>query len=183
MDAQDALTTLQQYKDELEGILSRFQRTQSGLHSAEGDDARVHQIAIELRDFFNDLLGNNQYGPLVMGEYVQGISNFSGGSSYASVERIKGIVSSVITRVERNPELINKKPEQALTPGPSHKPLELPQKVTLRWLIDHAPLRLWVSLAGIVLTIAAVAFSLGITAVTKLSIVQEWTGVKIEVRQ
>lgn len=42
--------TLERYKEELEGFLSRFKKTRDSIHIDRQDDARFREIALELRD-------------------------------------------------------------------------------------------------------------------------------------
>ncbi|MHB8166844.1 MAG: hypothetical protein ACYDDT_08750, partial [Sulfuricella sp.] len=45
--------------EELHSIQSRFRRTRDSIHIADGDEGRLQQMVIELRDLFDDLLGKN----------------------------------------------------------------------------------------------------------------------------
>jgi hypothetical protein len=66
----------------------------------------MREIATELVDFINDHIPNSaHHASMVASYYNQGISNWLGSSSYASVEEIRGVVKSLKTRIERNPSL------------------------------------------------------------------------------
>ena len=56
------------------------------------------------------------------------------------------------------------------------KPLATPEKVTLRWLFNHVPFRIWAMLIGFLIA----AFTFGALATAKLSFVQEWFDIKVE---
>lgn len=171
MTSDRALERLEAYKQELEAIHSRFRRTRDGIHIGDGDDGRLHQMVLELRDLFSDLLGQNTYSSMVVSAYNEGISNFLSSPSFNSVERIKGVVSAAMTRIRENPSLLVM-PDKKEVSTPIEQ-LKLPERVTLRWLYEHVPYSLWASLVGLLLA----AFALGITAAIKLSLVQQWFGV------
>lgn len=108
MDSRDTLSTLANYKDELSGILSRFSHDRDSIHIDHNDDPRFRQIVIELRDFLNDTLGTkNSYSSMIVQFFNEGIGNFVGSPSFKSVENIIGVVSSIITRITRNPEILS----------------------------------------------------------------------------
>lgn len=106
MDKEEAIISLKKYEDELGDILRRFKRTSNSTHIDQNDDPRFRQLVIELRDFLDDILGTNSYSTMIVNYFYDGISNFYGSPSYNSVERIRGVVSSVITRIERNPKIL-----------------------------------------------------------------------------
>ena len=62
-------------------------------------------MVIEIQDLLYDYLGKNQYGPLLIQAYSDGIDNFYNTPSYNCIGDIISVVSSVITRLERNPNL------------------------------------------------------------------------------
>jgi hypothetical protein len=174
MTSDRALERLEAYKQELEAIQSRFRHTRDGVHIGDGDDGRLHQIVLELRDLFNDLLGKNTYSSMVVAAYSEGISNFFNSPSFNSAERIKGVVSAAITRIRENPSVLATPDEQRVPlPIEPPPPLKLPERVTLRWLYEHVPYSLWAWFSGLLLA----AFALGITSAIKLSVVQQWFGI------
>ena len=176
METQEALDILRQYENELEGILGRFSRTRDGIHIARQDSSRFEQMVVELRDFYDDALGKNSYSSMTVSAFNEGVSNFTGSPSFNSVQRVKGIVSSVITRLERVPDLLTKADVQSASATATQEPLAIPERVTLRWLFNHVPYSYWVAFIGLLFA----AFSLGVAATAKLSIVQEWVGIKVE---
>lgn len=106
MDREQVLQTLDEYAEELGGILDRFTKTSDGLHIASKDGYRTREISTELADFINDHIQNSvHHASMIADYYNQGISNWLGSSSYASVEEIRGVVKSLKTRIERNPSL------------------------------------------------------------------------------
>lgn len=104
MTQEQIIDLLGKYKKELEDILSRFTKTRDGIHIESDDDARFREIIVELRDLFIDEFVNSRSytGPLI-DYFNDSIANFVGSPSYKGVENVKGLVSAVLTRVERNP--------------------------------------------------------------------------------
>jgi hypothetical protein len=176
MDVEAALDFLRKYESELDGILSRFSRTRDGIHIAHDDSPRFEQMVVEIRDFYDDVLGANSYSSMTVSAFNEGVSNFTGSPSFNSVQRVKGIASSVITRLERNPELLNESNTRSALATVTQEPLKVPENVTLNWLFNHVPYSYWA--AFIVLLFGA--FALGVTATAKLTIVQEWAGIIVE---
>ena len=172
MNSDDFLQRVESYIGELKGILSRFVKGQNSLLVAHGDEPRVQQIALELRDLFHDALGSNDYSKMVIDAYNHGVANFYDSPSYSSIEKLISIASAGKTRIENNPGLLAQsqtKPETTPTPAP----LSAPEKVTLKWLFAHVPYTLWLWLGGLALG----SFALGAAAVYKLQFVQQWLGV------
>ena len=102
------LQILDRYVEELNRILGRFTKTSDGLHIASKDGYRMREISTELVDFINDHIPDSaHHASMVADYYNQGINNWSGSSSYASVERIRGVVTSTITRINRNPKMFS----------------------------------------------------------------------------
>lgn len=176
MTLQDILDRLRRYEEELRDMLERFTRTKNGVDIGAGDSSRFEQIVVELRDLYDDSLGRNSYSSMTVNAFNEGIDNFTRSPSYRSVERVKGIVSSVVTRLERNPDLLVSKDQHLHSATTTQVPLEVPEKVTLRWLFNHVPYTYWLGLTGMLIF----SFSLGVAATAKLSIVQEWIGVNVE---
>jgi hypothetical protein len=109
MQADEMIATLDRYKSELEGILSRFRRTQDGIHIDQGDDARFRQLVLELRDLFEDAFVDGQrHSTALLNCYNDSISNFIGSPSYRGVESVTGVVISCLARVRRNPLALKK---------------------------------------------------------------------------
>ena len=175
MTLERALERLAAYESELAAIQSRFRRSRDSIHIGEGDDGRLHRMVLELRDLFQDLLGQNSYSSMVVSEYNQGVSNFFNSPSFNSVEKIKGIVSAAITRIRENPPIL-RTPEQSEMPSSVEpSPLIAPERVTLRWLYEHVPYSFWIWFGGLLIA----AFALGITAAIKLSLIQQWFGIQV----
>lgn len=108
MQATEILVALEQYKVELTAILGRFTRTRERISIDSQDNYRLRTITTELVDLLRDHVpGSAQHIRLVANSYNEGVSNFYNSSSYASVEEIRGVVSAVITRIERNPTLFS----------------------------------------------------------------------------
>jgi hypothetical protein len=106
MNKDQIISTLAQYKEKLSAILDRFSKTRDRIHIDIQDGYRFREIVIELVDFINDHIPNSKHhSTMIANYYNEGISNWLGSSSYASVEQVKGVVNAVITRIERNPSL------------------------------------------------------------------------------
>lgn len=106
MEIEQVISTLAEYYDELGGILSRFTKTRDALHIESQDGYRMREIAAELVDFINDHVPNSKHhASAVINYYNEGVSNYLGSSSYASVEEVRGVVNSIKVRLERNPSL------------------------------------------------------------------------------
>lgn len=104
MQLDEVVRTLEGYKNELEGILSRFKKTRNGLSIDRDDDSRFVQIVMEMRDLFSDeLIDGHRQANHVLLEYREGLSNYFGSQSYRSVENIKSLVASTLVRIQRNP--------------------------------------------------------------------------------
>ncbi len=141
------------YESDLIAILSRF--SVKGKYVAEGDESRLITIVSELDDLFTDCLGKNKYSSSIVNAFNSGTKNYYGSPSYNCVETIIPFVSSAITRIERNPEILNKKENKER----KIKPLEYPEKMTLNWIKEHIP----VSYMWSFVLLLFFVFSLGVT--------------------
>jgi hypothetical protein len=171
MDHESAIEMLEEYEKEIDGIISRFRKTRSGIHIADLDGQRFEQITIELRDFYSDVFGRNTYSGMTVEAFNEGVSNFLGSPSLHSVQRVKGIVSSVIARIKRNPKIINQPEPEEID---HREPLTLPEKVTLHWLFHNVPYRFWVWLTSLLIA----SFLSGVAVTAKISWIQELVGMK-----
>jgi hypothetical protein len=103
MQQEEMVAILQRYKRELEGILSRFKKDRDGIHIDTNDDARFRQIALELRDLFDDdFVDSRRHSEPLIAYFNDSISNFTGSPSYRGVENVTGVVVSALARVQRN---------------------------------------------------------------------------------
>lgn len=104
MQRDEVIALLECYKAELEDILGRFTKTSDGIHIDRKDDARFRELALELRDLFDDAFvdGKRHSQPLIS-HFNDSISNYVGSPSYRGVENVKGVVASALARVQRNP--------------------------------------------------------------------------------
>ena len=154
MKADEVKETLLDYQKELEGILSRFKKTRDGIYIGNSDDSYLRKIVIELKDFLDDVFGKqNSYSVNIIHYYNNGQANFYNMPCYRSVEQIRDVVSAVITRISRKPELLMEKGKKQ-----NRADLKEPAKVTLSWLFHHVPIRLWLWLVGLLIT----AFIIGV---------------------
>lgn len=117
----DANRHLRDYENELGEILGRFRRSQDRCVIHPDDDPRFRRLVIELRDLLNDVLGQNNYSVIIANHFAEGISNFTGSPSYKSVENILGVVKSVITRIDRNPDILKASAHSADEAAPSRR--------------------------------------------------------------
>src|ERR1700730_17282722 len=112
------IATLERYKTELDGILSRFSKTRDGLYMYQKDDARFRELALELRDLFDDTFvdGRRHSNPLLV-YFNESVSNYIGCPSYGGVENVKSVVTSALARVRRNPLSLKKAALEAKARG------------------------------------------------------------------
>jgi hypothetical protein len=169
-----AVQRLREYEAEVQNIASRFTRSRDSLHIVNDDDARLHQIVIELRDLFDDLLGTNSYSSMIVKAYNEGRNNFLQTPSLNSVRQVKSIVAAATTRIEENPDVVQKSeqsnpPQQVAT----QSALLLPERVTLHWLYNNVPYQLWLILGSLLVA----SFALGTASALKLPLIQQWLGV------
>lgn len=109
MKDDEAKQILLNYQKELEGILGRFTENRDGIYIGDSDGSYLHRIVIELNDFFDDVFGKqNSYSANIVNYYNNG-KGWLNMPSYASVEQIRDVVSAVITRISRKPELLMEK--------------------------------------------------------------------------
>jgi hypothetical protein len=99
MQQDEMIATLARYKGELEGILSRFQKTPHGTHIDPKDDARFRTLALELRDLFDDeFVDGRRHSNPVAAFYYDSITNYIGSASYHGVESVKSVVDAALAR-------------------------------------------------------------------------------------
>src|ERR1700722_12702472 len=92
MQQNEMIATLQRYKAELDGILLRFKKDRDGIHIQQNDDARFREIALELRDLFDDaFVDGHRHSQPLLGYFNDSISNYVGSPSYRGVENVKGL--------------------------------------------------------------------------------------------
>lgn len=144
--ATELVNRLESYAAELDGILKRFTRSQDSNDILQDDDPRFRELVIEVRDLFKDHLPNEDYAPAVVTAFNEGISNFIGTPSFKSVETIRGIVKAALVRVKSNPAVLHglDRAGQSM----EAKPLKLPDKVAVAWLIQHVHYTFWLSAGG-----------------------------------
>ncbi|KAF0123007.1 MAG: hypothetical protein FD148_2846 [Methylocystaceae bacterium] len=103
MNSDEALKALGEYQTELDGILSRFVKTREGIHIQHQDDVRFAELALELRDLFDEEFvdGHKHSKPLVAA-YNEAVSNYIGSASYHGVQSVRGVVVAAVARLRRN---------------------------------------------------------------------------------
>lgn len=106
MNVKEILDTLKNYERELEGIIGRFSKSTHGVLIDSDDGYRLREIVAELGDLISDHIPDSgHYSNNIGNSYVEGISNFSGSPSYASVQEIVAVVRALTVRIDRNPSL------------------------------------------------------------------------------
>lgn len=134
MKASEVLVALEQYNVELAAILGRFTRTRERISIDSQDNYRLRTITTELVDLLHDHVpGSAQHIRQIANSYNEGVSNFYNSSSYASVEEISGVVSAVITRIERNPTLFTESRGLIESGHAQHKLLDALDELVLRF--------------------------------------------------
>jgi len=103
MKIKNLIVTLEAYKAEFEGILSRFDRTRDAVNINSEDDPVYRQKIMELRDLLADA-GQIDYSHQVVGFFNEGIANYLNSPSYASVQRVVGALGALLTRLNRMDE-------------------------------------------------------------------------------
>jgi REase_DpnII-MboI len=106
MDAEQTLAEVKRHETEFAAILSRFKSNRDGIWIGEGDDPILRQHVREIIDLFNEIFGKNGYSQQISDEFNNGITNFSGSPSFKSVENILSVIRAVLTRLNRNPQLL-----------------------------------------------------------------------------
>jgi hypothetical protein len=99
---------LTDFAGEAANMLSRFKRSNNGeLWIGDGDQSRLKGIVLEATTILNDTLGLAVATPFVLdlrSELSKGAANFYDSQSYASVERIKGILVAAAKTTKRRRE-------------------------------------------------------------------------------
>jgi hypothetical protein len=104
VDAEQTLAEVKRYETEFAAILSRF-KARTGIWIGESDDPIFRQHVREIIDLFNEIFGKNGYSQQISDEFNNGIRN-SGSPFFKSVENILSVIRAVLTRLNRNPELL-----------------------------------------------------------------------------
>lgn len=162
VDPDQIIGELRRYEHELSSILTRFTHSQDEIYIGRGDDPTFRQYVRELIDLFNDALGQNSYSRQIVGEFNDGVSNFTGSPSYKSVENILVVVRAALTRFTKNPELLVRKTPQTQPDVKEGAVANIPPRTgTLNERFESHPV-VW----G--LTLLAIGFGAGFTARTYL---------------
>lgn len=166
MEKDNFLEIIKSYKDQFEGILSRFSKDSAGLWINRDDDPIYRQKVQEVTDFLKDNFSNNPYSKQIQINFVEGISNFYRTPSYKSIENIISILGAIITRVSRNPEILNsssRPKEMEEMDKETTKNLGYEEKVTFKWLWEHVPASMWFKFGSILVLVFTIGlYSSGI---------------------
>jgi len=111
MENEKLIEEIQRYETEFEGILKRFTRNRAGIYIDRNDDPLFRQYVREIIDLLNDALGQNSYSSQIEQEANNGV-NYLGMPSYKSVENILSVVRATLTRLRRNPDILNRREAQ-----------------------------------------------------------------------
>ncbi len=174
MKAERAIERLCSYLAELKGIRSRFTHSRDAIRIADGDDEKLHQMVIEIRDLFDDVLGPNDYSSMVVRAFNEGMRNWLQSPSLGCVEKLIGIVSAASTRFKENPGVLeqNRTADSRRTVGEQEK-LVVGGQITLHWLYKNVPFKFWVWAATLLIS----AFGAGVTLGAALPVIREWLGI------
>jgi hypothetical protein len=116
MTSEQIIQELERYRSELARIMDRFD---SEYHICRDDDPKFRTFVLEIHDLFNDCFGKNQYSPLIIQRFNEGITNYTQSPSFKSIEDIVSIIDSVITRLNRTPDFYIKI-EESIKPKTTH---------------------------------------------------------------
>jgi hypothetical protein len=118
MTQDEVVAILEQYQQELSGILSRFTKTKDRWYIHDYDYARYRELVTELMDLFNDELVDGQHYSHQLIVYAnESITNWSSSPSYRGVENVKGLVAAILARVKRNPRSLKQIAQSAAAMG------------------------------------------------------------------
>lgn len=109
MKSEGVISILENYKKEFMVILDNYvDKYSDGLDMRYDDEPIYKQKIIEIKDFLNDILGENKYVKEIDQTYILGMKNFLNSPSHRSVQNVISIISAAITRIERNKNIIIK---------------------------------------------------------------------------
>ena len=105
MNQLEIIEAIEGYKAELDGILTRFKRSdRDSWYLDRADYSRFMEIVHEARAIFEDHIMNGDENSHQLAAYANySITNMLGSPSYDGVDKVRGLVSAVLTRVKRNP--------------------------------------------------------------------------------
>lgn len=161
MESSEFIDALEEYAGNFRSVLARFRQTNTGLFMSSEDNAWVKQISIEVMDLIDERFGRNQYSQMIANAINEGRNNFHEMQSYRSIEEVISVIGSVITKVERNPEISSTKPEENIQ---VIVPLKYPETMTLRWVKDYVPLPIWSWFIGLLLLAFVAGINFGRSA-------------------
>lgn len=106
MKPEVVLNALREYESELSRMLERFTHTRDRVAINSDDNFRLRSVVTELIDLLSDHVpGSTQHIRMIANSYNDGVANVYRSSSFASVKEIRGVITAVVTRIERNPAL------------------------------------------------------------------------------
>jgi hypothetical protein len=116
MTSEEFIQILTGYESELQAILGRFTKSRDGiLHIDLRDEPRVEGIATEVIDLLRDHVSNPKQDVHRMATAYNEGGGWLGSRSYAGVERIIQVISSMVVRYERSPTLLAAPKQEAIS--------------------------------------------------------------------
>jgi predicted nucleotide-binding protein len=116
MNAESVSAVLQEYIEAFQRIQSRVFTNRDIAYLYPDDDLDWRQKALEIRDFLTDTLGPNVYSAQILDYYTKGMLA-TGTPSRKSVQDTIGVLKAVITRLQRNPGLLERRAATASIPS------------------------------------------------------------------
>ena len=114
MNSQEVAAALEDYVTELDAIRSRFKHTRSGIDMNIDDEPRYRQIVQEIADLLSDTMQN---GPIIRSAFARTVNDGVGGvpnmPSLHGVQSVIANIRSTITRIKRNPSIVQLAPSPA----------------------------------------------------------------------
>lgn len=106
MTADELLSVLRAYAEELDGMIKRFTRKPNDYHIHQGDEIRFGVLAGEVIDLFNDFLPRLRYAPQLSHDLQEG--TVYGTPSFHCVSQFNTLVHNAIVRVQRSPDILER---------------------------------------------------------------------------
>ncbi|MGL3210948.1 hypothetical protein [Bradyrhizobium sp. BR 1433] len=115
MTADELLSVLRAYSEELDGIVRRFVRKPNSVHIHRDDEARFRKLAGEVIDLFNDFLPRLRYAPQLAHDLQEG--TVYGSPSLHCVSQFSTVVSNAVVRLQRSPDELMEKGRRQVSCG------------------------------------------------------------------
>lgn len=127
------------------------------------DERAFRRTVLALRDLFTDEMPSEDYGDRIEKLFQFSLANAHGSPDQDSVRDINDLIATIIARLRR----LGKVPDPPIEPRvPSQKlsrdEIPYPPHVTLAWLRDSVPVKMWLSAGAIAITLLSAGFYAGI---------------------